>query len=212
MKKISILFITCLGLISNIGKAQNASETNIEIMKVSQPCVMATYNFSQDLLDETIKGKFAEAKASSPDKSKGFKIYKGVIFPEFGADKFDVYIKTDGKKETSIAYVAVSKGYDNFVKKETDTAIVNNVTRWMNNLTTGANLVQLNHDIEDAQEVQKKSDKKYVASVEDGKDLQKDMEKLLKKIEDNKALQAVLLKELNDQSSKLNTLKEKLTK
>jgi hypothetical protein len=211
MKKFtSIIAAMCLA-ISSIN-AQNASESNIDIAKVSQPCVMATYNFSQDLLDETIKLKFAEAKASSPSKMKGFKKYEGVNFPEFGPDKMDVYIKTDGKKETSIAYIAVSKGYDNFVKKETDSAIVNNVVRWMNNLTAGAGSVQLNHDIDDAQELQKKSDKKYQSSVEDGKDLANDLEKLKKKIEDNKAEQAMLLKELNDQNAKLEALKAKLTK
>jgi hypothetical protein len=210
MKKI-LLFVTMIGLIQSTKlAAQNASVSSIEIAKVSQPCVMATYAFSQDLLDETIKAKFAEAKVESPDKSKGFKIYKGATFPEFGPEKVDIYIKTDGKKETSICYIAVSKGYDNFMNKNTDEKTIENVTTWLNNLVNAAAKVKLGHDIEDAEAVTKKAEKKYNSSADDGKDYLKDLEKLQKKIEDNKAEQAKMLKEMEDAKKVLEGLKAKL--
>jgi hypothetical protein len=210
MKKI-LLFVSMIGLIQSTKlAAQNASVSSIEIAKVSQPCVMATYAFSQDLLDETIKAKFAEAKVESPDKSKGFKIYKGATFPEFGPEKVDIYIKTDGKKETSICYIAVSKGYDNFMNKNTDEKTIENVTTWLNNLVNAAAKVKLGHDIEDAEAVTKKAEKKYNSSADDGKDYLKDLEKLQKKIEDNKAEQAKMLKEMEDAKKVLEGLKAKL--
>jgi hypothetical protein len=209
MKK--IIFTICLGLafICKTSFAQTAVESTIEIMKVNQPCVMATYTFSQDLLDETIKAKFTDAKVASPDKSKGFKIYKGVSYPPFGTDKMDIYIKTDGKKETSICYVALSKGYDNFMTKITDTQTIVNVFAWLNNLSADAAKVKLGHDIEESTSVQSKSEKKYNGMVDDGKDLQKDLEKLQKKMEDNKTEQAKLLKELNEAKAKLTELQAK---
>ena len=57
MKKTSQILSLLFVIIGFATSAQNATESTINIMKVSQPCVMATYNFSQDLLDETIKGR-----------------------------------------------------------------------------------------------------------------------------------------------------------
>jgi hypothetical protein len=209
MKKIVLTLCLGLAFFCKITFAQTAVESNIEIMKVNQPCVMATYTFSQDLLDETIKAKFVDAKVASPDKSKGFKIYKGVTYPPFGAEKMDIYIKTDGKKETSICYVALSKGYDNFMTKVTDAETIANVITWLNGLNGGAAKVQLGHDIEAATEANGKSEKKYNSAIEDGKDFQKDLEKLQKKIEDNKTEQAKLLKELEDAKAKVVDLQAK---
>jgi hypothetical protein len=209
MYKNILIVLACL-IFANVCHAQSAVESNIEIAKVNQPCIMATYNFSEDLLIETIKAKMTEAKVPSPDKSKGFKVYSGVVLPAFGTEKLDIYIKTDGKKQTSICYIAISKGYDNFISKTTDTTTIANVMAWLNNLNGDASKIQLGHDIEDGTSMQNKSDKRYNSSVEDGKDLQKDLEKVQQKILENKAEQAKLLKELEEAKAKVLDLKSKL--
>jgi hypothetical protein len=209
MKRI-FLVILAIGLFTNILNAQNASYSSIEVLKIVRPCVMNTYNFSQDLLDETIKKKFAEAKVDNPDKSKGYKIYRGVSFPAFGSEKLDIYIKTDGKKETSICYIAVSKGYDNFLNPTTDSATMAMVAAWMNELNAGASKVELTHKVEESTDMTNKAEKKYKQSVDDGDDYQKQLEKLKNKIEENKNEQARIKKEMEDEQAKLKALKEKL--
>ncbi len=197
---------------NNFAQAQNAVLGTVEIAKISQPCLTAGYNFNEDLLIETIEKKMVDAKVPKPDKSKGFKIYKGVNYPAFGPEKMDIYIKTDGKKETSTCIVAVSKGYDNFMQPTTDSAVLANVKTWLSNLQADAGGVQLVHDIETQTDNSKKAEKKYNTSVDDGKDYQKDLEKIQRKIEDNKAEQAKLLKEWEDAKSKVVELQAKQKK
>ena len=212
MKKTSLILSLLFVIIGFATSAQNATESTINIMKVSHPCVMATYNFSQDLLDETIKGRMESAKVPSPGKSKGFRVYRGVNLPEFGTEKMDIYMKTDGKKESSICYVAVSRGYDNFMTAKSDSATISAVENWLNTMVAYASANQWRHDIEDQESVTKKCDKAYNSSVVDGKYYQKDLEKLQRKIEDNKAEQAKLLRELESAKAKLEELKNSVNK
>jgi peptidoglycan hydrolase CwlO-like protein len=211
MKKLIIILSAVVGL-SVSSFAQTAVESNIEIKKITTPCVMATYNFSQDLLDETIKKRFSDLNASSPDKSKGFKIYRSVSLPEISADRLDVFIKTDGKKQTSICYIALSRGNDNFMNPQSDSQAYTKLKNWMNNLNDNAGAIQLQHEIDDQKDNTAKMEKKYNSSVSDGKGLEKEIENLKKKIEDNKAEQAKKLKDWDDAKAKLEELNKRVKK
>jgi hypothetical protein len=208
MKRILFLSFAFIALNTISVSAQMATSSTIEILKGAQPCVMATFPFSEDLLMETIKLKMERAKLDGPDKAKGgFKVYKAASYADFGNEKFDIYFKTDGKKESSICYMALSRGYDNFVNKDKDEVVFLAMMDYMNSLKEDAAKVKLGHDIEDAQEANAKAEKTYNNSVNDGKDYEKDLEKLKKKIEDNKAAQEKLMKEWNDAKTKLQELK-----
>ncbi len=207
MKKL----LLAIFLFANIAmaKAQGAQESTIEINKIKQACALATYNINPDLLEEAFKRRMNTEGLGSGDKSKGFRVYKKVMYKAFGDTECDIYVKIDGKKETSSALVAVSRGYDNFVSGATDEKAMQNMIAFLNGMPEIATAIQLEKDIESGEDALKKADKKYNNSISDGKDLEADKLKLERKIEDNKKEQADLLKAKDDAKAKLDELKAK---
>jgi hypothetical protein len=203
MKKILLVILTCFALNYTAIQAQSAQETNITIAKTTQPCVMATYAFGQDLLDQTIIKKMEAAGAKNYTKKKGFIIYKAINIPELATEKLDVFIKTDGKNEISICYVSLSLGNDNFINSKVNATTIDNLKSWMNNLVADAAIVKLDNDTKAAEEELKKADKAYAKGIEEGKDLQEKLNKVQKQIEENKADMAIKLQELDAVKAKV---------
>jgi hypothetical protein len=204
MKKLLFSIIALAGF--NFAQAQDAKESSIEIMKATQPCVEATYNRPSELMEDALKKKLADAKVGSGDKSKGFKVYKGIILPEISTDKIDLYTKIDGKKDNTTVYMLVSKGYDNFVSGAKDEAIVTNMKNFLNGLEVNAAALKLLADIEAAKIALNNAQDKYSNAVSDGKDLVKQKEKIEKNIEENKSIQSARSKDVDNANANLKAL------
>ncbi len=210
MKKIILCFALCSGvLFASTIKAQNATEGVVSFKKNNIPAVVASFNVSQDLLDETLKKKMETLGVAKPEKEKGFKVYKGINIPSIAAEKLDMYVTTDGKKNTSMVNIAISTGNENWLTAQNNEAAIKGLKAWVNELVADAVTVQLGHDVEDATDIEKKAFKTYNSAVEDGADLNNKMEKLKKEIEENKAEQAKKLKMLDEAKQKLEELKTK---
>jgi predicted RNA-binding protein with RPS1 domain len=206
--KRTLLLLTSI-ICSAVAIAQQAAESTVEALKAQQPCVTVSYNMNPDVVESALKQKLDNAKLGSGDKSKGYRVYKGVNLPDISPDKIDIYTKVEGKKENATVYFLVSKGYDNFISSKSDPDMFKKVMAYVNTLQADAVSYQLNLDIKAAEEEQAKAEKKYNNSVDDGKDLQSDKTKIEKKIEENKAEQEKLAAELEKAKAKLAELNGK---
>lgn len=181
MKKY-LLTITTLLSITTASYAQDAKMGTTLINKVTQPCVVANYNYPGDVVEGALKKKLTAAKIGSDSKATdNFKVYKGVIYNVFTADKIDLYYKVEDKKTTSTVYILASKGYDNFYKYETDSIVYINAINYLNTFINDATAYKLNEDIVAQQKTISNSEKEL-------KSLEKDEAKILKskaKIESN---------------------------
>ncbi len=208
MKQLSIICI--LLFLTIVSNAQNAKSATVEYNKVNAPCVVANYNLPAEVVEDALKKKMDQLKLGSADKSKGFKVYKGVILESISTDKMDYYTKVEGKKGTSTAYIMASKGYDNFANPTDDAKVIENLILFLNNFVTDANAFQLSNDIDAQQKVAEKAQKSYTNAVDDGNSYAKDLEKLQKRIADNKEEQQKLKENAEKEKITLDALKEKL--
>lgn len=210
MKNLITIFILSIIATLNL-QAQNAEESTISILKVDQPCVKATYNVSEDVLSTAWDTEMAKYDIKKSSKVKGgFKKYSGVNIPSISADKIDLYIKMDGKKDNSSLTVLVSKGYDNFVNAEKYPEMVTATKNLMNDLVNGAAIAQLKAEITNQEKVVEKAEKSEKSSIKSGEDLADDMKKLEKRIEDNKSDQEKAKQELEKEKKVLAELQAKL--
>jgi hypothetical protein len=208
MKTLKLLFTTCLIAISASMFGQ-AVQGSTEALKAQQPCAMSTYSVNADVMEKALVDRLEKSKLSY-DKSKGFKVYKGVVLPEITTDKVDIYTKVEGKKDNCTVYVLVSKGYDNFISEKSDEKVFANMKTFLNSMQETANQYQLGLDAEEQASIIKKADKTYNSSVSDGKDLESDKAKIEKKIAENKTEQETNMKALEAAKTKLAEIKAKI--
>jgi hypothetical protein len=193
MKKIIFTLAASLLIVSNM-QAQNAKNASIEYNKVVQPCVMVDYNVPADMVEGALREKMSNAKLGSGSKAKdGFRMWKGITMTDIAAEKMDYYFRIDDKKGTSTLYMMTSKGYDNFLKPETDAAPVQNEIKFLDGFQTDAKIFMLTKESGKQEDVIKQSEKKAKNELGDAEDLQEDRAKLESKIAQN-AIEAEAMK------------------
>lgn len=209
MKK-TLLSLTLLTSLSLAAWAQNAKTTSTVFNKTEQQCVTADYQMPGNLVEGALKKKFADAKLGSDSKaSDGFRVFKGVTLSKINAEKMDLYYKVDEKKPLSTVSILTSKGYDNFIKKETDSSIINNTILFLNNFVNDVNAFKLNKDIEAQQEVIEIAEKKNKSIAKEGESLLKSKSKTESKQSQNNIEIGSLKSDMENQQKTLETIKTK---
>lgn len=156
-----------------------ASETSVVYNKENANGFVANVSGDKVILTKNIEEYFKSVFKTKPSNSKGYKVFKGVVWPEVSQDKLDVYFKVDGKKGNNQVSMLVSKGYDNYITTASDPAIAAGVLRYLNGLqvaTNNAAAVQAAEKaVEEAQKAQERAEKQL-------RDLKAEKEKIEKKI------------------------------
>lgn len=209
MKKI-LLTLTTLSILIGNSFAQNAQTGTTIINKASQPCVYADYQYEGSIVEGALKKKFTDAKIGSDSKaSDGFRVYKGVVVPQLTNEKIDLYIKVEEKKPMSTVYLLTSKGYDNFMKKETDSTTINNSINFLNNFMNDVLSFKLGKDIEKQEEVIADAEKKNKSIAKDGESLLKEKSKIESRISKTNIEIGSLKSDMENQQKMLETVKAK---
>ncbi|MBL7764818.1 MAG: hypothetical protein JNJ58_01895 [Chitinophagaceae bacterium] len=199
------LLLTANGLF-----AQNAKISSAEVNKISRPCVTADYGMSYEIIDGAFKKKFTESKFGSGDKTKdGYRVYKGIIFQELSTDKVDLYFRVEDRKPNTSVYLLLSKGYDNFLKPETDSLVLQQAVIFLNAFVKDATAFQLNRDIEKQQETILKAESKVKDIQKDGERELKNKSKVESKISKNGVEQSALKTEMESEKKQLEVVKAK---
>jgi hypothetical protein len=185
MKKTLFCIAVMMFFITNNFFAQSVLETSQELNKQQHPAFVVTYNFSDDVATEAITRRL------KADKIK-FKTSKDVFTCEranyalISPTPIDLYFKVVGDKKlgTTMVYVFVSKGYDNFVSQKDDAAVAANVTSLYKLLNEDARQVR----IENQQVVITNAQKEVEKSLKKLADLQEKVKQQESEIVDMRAI------------------------
>ncbi len=211
------VFLGCLAA------SPQSNFTTITINKKLQPGLVLELPNNTSVAEGTILQKLKETGYTPETKGKlfwkknkldGFYVFNGVELAALNNQKLDMYFKVDPKsksqKDQSIIYLLVSKGYDNFISPEVDTATFAAATAFLNGFVAGTASYRLNLDIEEQAKVVKAAEKKLADLEDDDKALTKKIEELQADLRNKKDDKVMQEKEIANQKAKLEELKAKV--
>lgn len=197
--------------------------TTVTINKNIQPGLVLHLPNNTEVAEGTILQKLKETGYSPETKGKlfwkknkldGFYVFNGITLPALNNQKLDMYFKVEreskSQKDQSIIYLLVSKGYDNFISPQVDSATFIAATDFLNGFVATTAGYRLNLDIEEQEKVVKSSEKKLTGLQDDEKSLSKKIEELQAGIRNKKEDQLMQEKEIANQKLKLEELKSRV--
>ena len=188
--------------------AQEVKESTTVVNNTNQPCISADYALSGEIIEGAFIKKMADAKISKASKAaNGFKLYKGVTVSEITKETIDLYFKVEDKKTSAILTLALSKGYDNFLKKETDSVSIENAKIYLTKFVNDATAFLLAKQMNEQAAVVKSLEKKFKGQSKDEEGYTKDKSKIESKINSNKIDIVALKIEMEAQQKALETVK-----
>lgn len=209
MNKISLLFVAVLFAFAGIAQSRT---TTVEFQKINRQAIINEFPFAEKTTRNAIDDKFEKMGYKGKDV-KGYVVYRGVSLANIGPDSYDLYFMVDrkSKKEKDIAVVTmlISKGFDSFLSDSTGTNVMNNGKRYLDSLISVIAAYDLELQIKDQEDALKSNEKKAANLIGDGEDLQKEKQKIERKIEENIKNQASQKLEVEKQKQILDVLKAK---
>ncbi|MBK7432691.1 MAG: hypothetical protein IPI66_01595 [Chitinophagaceae bacterium] len=209
MKRITVL-LTALFIYA--GVSAQSYVTSVEYQKVSRQAVINDIPFPEKTvaaaIDDTLQKLGYKGK-----ELKGYTVYRGVKWSDFGNEPLDLYYLVDRKskkeKETSTVTLILSKGFDDFITEQSHPGIFNKAKTHLDSLRNIIAYYDLEQQIAEQEEVMRGNEKRRNNLVNDAEDLQKKKKKLEKDIENNSKEQADLKSDTEKQQQILETLKGK---
>ena len=225
-KKMTRLFVMIAFLFTGVMTASSQSTfTAITIDKKIQPGLVLQLPNNTDVAENTILQKLKETGYTPETKGElfwktnkldGFYVFNGIELAALNNQKLDMYFKVEPKSKTqkdqSTIYLLVSKGYDNFISPEADSATFAAATDFLNGFVGTTASYRLNLDIEEQGKVVKNAEKKLTNLQEDDKDLVRKIDALQADLRNKKNEQLMQEKEITNQKIKLELLKAKVVK
>jgi hypothetical protein len=158
--RIALTLAVLIFAVCGYGQARDGSvmidnaNRNAELITINQPVKVAVDALQQRLERSGLKEKGKDNVWA----------YKGVILSEISADKIDIYTKVEqGPNNTSVVYMAVSRGYNNFTNSAADSTITQNVKTFLESFIRNADErsadVGISNQINDVNKDQKAYDK-----------------------------------------------------
>ena len=210
IKIISKLLLAAAILSAGSAIAQNAREGQVKFMKGQQNAIIADYDLPKSVVEDALRERLDKSGLGKAHSKKGFSFYEGVNWNDISADKMDVYFDVNGKGDKSTVTMLVSKGYDNFITTASDAEKVQKVEAFLNSFIKDAKAYQLRQQIAEQEDIVKKAEKVKAGSIDDGNSLQKDKERIEKKLAENKTEQEKTANALDAEKKKLEDLKRQL--
>jgi len=179
------------------GQARDAS---VMIDKENRNAVMIVIDQPEKITRDALQQRLERSGLKERSKEGVIK-YKGVILSEISPDKVDIYTKVEaGPNNSSVVYMAVSRGYDNFTNNVADSAITQNVKIFLESLVKDANTQSADVGIKNQIKGVVNDEKEYVRLLDEQKDLQKK-----KSVIDNRLIE--IQNELNLRAEEINKKK-----
>ncbi|MBA3648836.1 MAG: hypothetical protein H0W62_09865 [Chitinophagales bacterium] len=184
----SLLLVASLSFATFSAYSQ-ATVTSTSIEKENRNAVMVAIdqpvNITENALEQRLKHSGLSGKTRNNATS-----YKAVTLSEIAPEKVDIYTKVEPgqNKNTSIVYMAVSKGYNNFTNSEGDSMITEHIKTFLNSFVKDASAFS--------------ADLNVASQLDEVNSLQKDYDNLM---DDLKALEA---KKADIESSIANKTKD----
>jgi len=178
------------------GQARDAS---VMIDKENRNAVMIVIDQPEKITRDALQQRLERSGLKERSK-EGVIRYKGVILSEISPDKLDIYTKVEeGPNNSSVVYMAVSRGYDNFTNVS-DSTITQNVKIFLESLVKDADNQSADIGIKNQIKGVVDDEKKYARLLSEQRDLQKQ-----KSVIDNRLSE--IQNELNTRSEEINKKK-----
>ena len=174
MKHIKNFLLASVTIFSGmIVYGQEAKEASVMIDKANRNAVMIAIDQPEKITGDALLKRLERAGLKERPRN-GVAKYKGVTLSEISPDKLDIYTKVEkGPNNSSIVYMAVSRGYDNFVNGTIDSTITQNVKTFLQSLIMDANTQSADVVINNQLNEVEKEEKAYQRLLDEQKDLQK---------------------------------------
>jgi hypothetical protein len=168
----TILVISSTFFLNILVKGQ-ALDASVMIDNQNHNAVMISIEQSEKITGDALQERMARSGLKEKAKN-GIVKYAGVTLSEISPDKVDIYTKVEkGPNNSSVVYMAVSKGYNNFTNSASDSLITQNVKIFLQAFVKDAANhsadVGISNQINDVN----KDEKKYQHLLDEQKDLQK---------------------------------------
>jgi hypothetical protein len=207
MKNFFLAIATILLATATQAQVQNVTA---EYQKMMQPALQIDIPYPEKTVMNALIEKL-EKLGYKGKENKGYYTFKGVKLPELGTDAYDLYFKTERKsrreKDATLLTMMISTGYEKFLGS-TDAAM-EKAKAFLNNQIPQSEAYDLESQITEQDDVQKRADKKLKDLEEDNISLVKKKEKLEQEIADNLKKQEAQRAEIEKQLQIGNTLKGK---
>ncbi len=208
MKKHILIFLLFIGLFE-MATAQNAKSTVIDFNKKSQTAVSAHYDMPALITEGALRKKMTDAGIKGGNVKDGFMTYTGISLPDIHAEKMDVYFKAEEDNGHTTLYMLTSKGYENFMNKESDPEAHEKTIGWMNNFAADVMRFGYQDAISKNELKLKDLEKDLKKAAKNGSSLAKDKAKSEGKASDNKVEINKRKSELDNQQKTLEFVKGK---
>ena len=185
MKKIilsaALLFYYCCAV-------AQAHTVTTEYQKSMQPALEIEVPYAEKTVASSLVEKM-EKRGYKGKETKGYITFKGVRLAELGAAEYDLYFKVDRKsrqqKDVSIITLLISSGYEKFVSESDNPELINNAKNILNEQIGASAALDLELQIKEQEDINKKTAKKMDDLMDDSTGLQKKKIKLEQDIVEN---------------------------
>lgn len=208
--------ISGLIAICTFGQAQLG---RIEYQKKDRQAVVLYTQYSTEIVEGAIKermdqlGNKGRENKSFINLGKGnFIAYKGASVPNIKGT-YDLYFKVERKsrreKEESVVYLVIGKGPDDFASSTTDCPLMDEAKSFMNSLPPHIEAYNLEVDIKGQEDMLAKIQGKIDGLLKDSIDLDKKIQALQDKMQQNSISRQEQAAELEKQRLVLEAMKQK---
>lgn len=176
----SIKIITLIGAIffSAMMTYGQATEGSVMIDNANRNAVTITIDQPDNITGDALRQRLEHSGLKDKPKN-GVMSFKGVTLSEISAEKLDIYTKVEkGPNNSSVVYMAVSRGYNNFTSSATDSAITQNVKNFLQSFVKDANDRSADVGISNRMNDVNKDEKAYQKLLDEQRDLQKKKAKI----------------------------------
>lgn len=221
MKKL-FLFVIIVVLSGTLNTFGQSVYQQINFKEVLRPSLSLPLAYEAKIAEETILAKLKET-GYKPEKSgnlfnkknkqDGFYTFSGVQLPELANQKLDLYFRIDpisGNSDSrSSVSLMVSKGYENFVSPETDSATFSASEKFLNSFVGKTDVFHVNRQIEDQKKSIIVSEKKWKELRDKQEDANKKIAQLESDIKNWQQEELTQQQEVDKQRSQLKELETK---
>lgn len=205
MKQIILMIVVSIITLSVNAQSQTGITT---FNKSPQPSVMYNLPFSQEAVFNGVENKMSPY--GKPKKVKGFSMYKNVLVPEISNEPLTIYFNAEKKSNrdngNAVLTMMLSNEFDRFYSPEENSGLFAKAVTYLNSFEAPVAAASLELQINDQDNVVKKTDKKLKNLRDDGIDYENQKKKLDAKIAQNISEVAAQEKEADKQKEQLDAL------
>lgn len=173
MRQINTILLSAVFLFAGLFSFGQASEASVMIDKENRHAVTIVVDQPEAATRDALRMRL-ERSGLKIRQTDGVSKYKGVILSEISSEKLDIYTKVEpGPNNSSVVYMAVSRGYNNYTNSRSDSSINQNVKTFLESFILDANNHSSDLGITSQMNDITKGEKDYQQLLDDQSDLQK---------------------------------------